>query len=163
MEVRVEAVPAAATFLLRQRVLRAHEELGQLALPGDDDPDTCHVAALTASGEVVSTANVRREPPPWEPNANDGWRLRGMATSEQLRGRGLGTRLLDAALAHVATRGGGLVWCNARLPAQRCYDRGGFATRGEPWNDPDLGPHVVMWRYVEREVPRGTSPDDGTK
>jgi predicted GNAT family N-acyltransferase len=156
MEVRVEAVPAAVTFRLRQRVLRAHEEVGHLALPGDDDPDTCHVAALTASDEVVSTANVRREPPPWQPNAEHGWRLRGMATSEQLRGRGLGARLLDAALVHVANRGGGLVWCNARLPAQRFYGRAGFKTRGEPWDDPDLGPHVVMWRYVDRDVPLRT-------
>ena len=148
MDVRIEAVPAAVTFPLRQRVLRSHEPIDQLALPGDDDADTCHVAALTATGEVVGTANVRREPPPWEAGANGGWRLRGMATSPELRGRGIGARLLDAALAHVASRGGGLVWCFARVPARRFYDRAGFVTRGEPWIEPDLGPHVAMWRLV---------------
>jgi predicted GNAT family N-acyltransferase len=156
MDVRVEAVPAAITFRLRQRVLRTHEQPRQMALPGDDDSDTCHVAALTASDEVVSTANVRREPPPWKPSAEEGWRVRGMATTEELRGQDIGARLLDAALAHVAARGGGLVWCNARVPAQRFYSRAGFETRGEPWEDTDLGPHVVMWRYVERDVPLPT-------
>lgn len=155
MEVRVEAVPATVTFRLRQRVLRPHEQLKQLALPGDDDPDTCHLAALTASHEVVSTANVRREPPLWDPDSEDGWRIRGMATNEELRGRGFGARLLDAVLVHVAARGGGLIWCHARVPAQRFYHRAGFVTRGEPWDDPDLGRHVVMWRYVERDVPCG--------
>jgi len=148
VDVRVEAVPASITFPLRQQVLRTHQAPGQLALPGDDDPDTCHVAALTPAGEVVGTANVRRQAPPWEPGADDTWRLRGMATSPELRGRGIGARLLQSVLAHVDAHGGGLVWCNARLPAQRFYEHAGFVTRGEPWIEPDLGPHVVMWRQV---------------
>jgi predicted GNAT family N-acyltransferase len=148
----VEAVPAVVTFRLRQEILRPHEQLEQQALPGDDDPDTCHLAALTGNGEVVGTANVRREPPPWEPSAEAAWRLRGMATTPELRGQGIGTRLLDAALSHVVGRGGGLVWCNARVPAQRFYEGAGFVTRGESWNHPDLGPHVTMWRYVEPRI-----------
>jgi hypothetical protein len=71
VDVRVEVVPAAVTFPLRQRVLRPHESVERLALPGDDAPDTCHVVARTPRGHVVGTANVRREPPPWEPDAVD--------------------------------------------------------------------------------------------
>jgi GNAT superfamily N-acetyltransferase len=149
VDVCVEAVAAADTFPLRQRVLRTHERIEQLALAGDDNPDTRHVAALTATGEVVGTANVRRDGPPWDPDAEGAWRLRGMATSEELRGRGIGSRLLDAVLTHVASRGGGLVWCFARSPAVRFYERAGFVTRGEPWVDPDLGPHVAMWQKVK--------------
>lgn len=149
VDVRVEAVPAAVTFPLRRQVLRPHERIEQLVLPGDDAPDTCHVAAITATGEVVGTANVRRESPPWEPSAEGAWRLRGMATTEDLRGRGIGARLLDAVLEHVASRGGGLVWCFARVPALRFYGRAGFVTRGEAWYDPDLGPHVAMWHQVK--------------
>jgi predicted GNAT family N-acyltransferase len=130
-------------------VLRTNERIEQLALPGDDDPDTCHVAALTASHEVVGTANVRLEPPPWEPDAESAWRLRGVATRQELRGRGIGGRLLDAVLTHIAIRGGGLVWCFARVPALRFYQRAGFVTRGEPWTDPDLGPHIAMWLHVK--------------
>jgi predicted GNAT family N-acyltransferase len=152
MEVRVEAVPAAMTFQLRRQVLRPHEGLDQLALPGDDNPDTCHLAARTARGRVVGTAMVRHEAPAWDLDAVGAWRLRGMATSKNLRGRGIGTRVLDAVLAHVASRGGGLLWCNARVPVKAFYERAGFVTEGEPWIDPDIGPHVAMWRQVEAGV-----------
>jgi predicted GNAT family N-acyltransferase len=72
-----------------------------------------------------------------------------MATSEELRGLGIGARVLDAVLAHVASHGGGLLWCNARVPAVPFYSRAGLTTHGEPWMDPDIGPHVAMWRQVE--------------
>ncbi len=149
LDVRVEAVPAAVTFPLRQQVLRPHESIDQQALPGDEDPDTRHVAARTGRGQVVGTAVVRLEAPPWQPGAVGSWRLRGMATHENVRGRGVGTRVLDAVLAHVASHGGGLLWCNARVPAKAFYERAGFIMRGEPWIDPEIGPHVAMWRQVE--------------
>jgi hypothetical protein len=41
-----------------------------------------------------------------------------------------------------------LLWCNARTPARRCYERAGLQTRGEPWDDPEIGPHVAMWREL---------------
>jgi GNAT superfamily N-acetyltransferase len=72
-----------------------------------------------------------------------------MATTEHLRGRGIGARLIDRVLAHVASHRGGLVWCFARIPALRFYSRAGFVTRGQPWVDPDLGPHVAMWQHVD--------------
>jgi GNAT superfamily N-acetyltransferase len=149
VQVIVEAVPASVTFPLRQQDLRPHESFERLALPGDDDPDSCHLAARTAHRRVVGTATVRREAPPWEPATRTAWRLRGMATSEGLRGQGIGTQVLDAVITHVASRGGGLLWCNARTPAIAFYERAGFLTRGERWMDPNIGPHVAMWRNVE--------------
>jgi GNAT superfamily N-acetyltransferase len=146
--VRVERVAAAVTFPLRQRVLRPHEALHDLALPGDDDPDTAHFAA-TEDGEVVATASVRREPPPWPVAPRASWRLRGMATAERRRGQGLGTSLLAAVIEHVGRHGGGLLWCNARVPAVPFYERAGFVTRGDPWTDAVIGPHVAMERAVE--------------
>ena len=96
----------------------------------------------------MGTATVRREAPPWAADAPDAWRLRGMATAEGWRGRGIGGRVLAAVVDHVASRGGGLLWCNARVPAAPFYERAGLATRGEPWTDPDIGPHVAMCRSV---------------
>jgi predicted GNAT family N-acyltransferase len=49
----------------------------------------------------------------------------------------------------VTDHGGGLLWCNARVPAINLYRRGGFVEHGEMWEDPDIGPHVVMWRLVQ--------------
>jgi predicted GNAT family N-acyltransferase len=71
-----------------------------------------------------------------------------MATAEGRRSQGIGQAVLAAAIAHVCSSGGGLLWCNARVPAVTFYRRAGFTTRGEPWDEPDIGPHVVMYRVV---------------
>lgn len=147
--IRVERVPAEVTFRLRQRVLRPHETLDQLALRGDDAPDAGHFAAYDEAGDVVGTATVRRHPPPWDPDDARAWRLRGMATADGMRSRGVGGKVLAAVIDHVAREGGGLLWCNARTPAVEFYRRAGFETRGDEWLDLVIGPHIVMLRWVD--------------
>jgi GNAT superfamily N-acetyltransferase len=147
--VRVERVAARATFPLRQRVLRPHQTVDDLAQSGDDDPDSGHFAAIDAAGEIVGTASVYREPPPWSPGATEAWRLRGMATAEGQRSQGIGGDVLAAVIAHVRSAGGGVLWCNARVPAVTFYRRAGFVTRGQPWDEPAIGPHVAMYRTVD--------------
>lgn len=148
-DVTVGPAPVGDTLALRQRVLRPHETLAQLRVAGDDGPRSLHVVARTADGTVVGTASVWPEAAPWDTGGAAAWRLRGMATAEGWRGAGVGGRLLDAVIDHVAAHGGGVFWCNARIPAQRFYERAGLVTRGEPWDDPDIGPHVRMWRIVD--------------
>jgi len=154
----VTEVEPSRTFRLRQQVLRPHESIEQMSLFDDDDPDTGIFAAVEpATGEVVGTGNVRREPPPAAlatilpagPGVGQQWRLRGMATREDLRGQGIGARILAACTAHVAARGGGLLWCNARLGARVFYGRAGFSEFGPEFDEGQIGPHVVMWRMVE--------------
>jgi GNAT superfamily N-acetyltransferase len=153
VDVRIDRVSAIVTWPLRQRVLRPHQTPEQMALPDDEDPDTGHYAALDAADCIVGTASVRRESPPWDVAAGSAWRLRGMATDDSVRNRGIGSEVLAAAVAHVAGRGGGLLWCNARIGAVAFYERAGFETRGEPFDEPDIGPHVAMWRHVEPGAP----------
>jgi GNAT superfamily N-acetyltransferase len=132
-------------------VLRPGRVDEESAYQADDDPDTVHVAARVTAGpcaEVVSVGTVLREAPPWEPERADGWRVRGMATRPDVRRQGLGGRVLDALLDHVAGRGGGLVWCNARVAAEPLYTRAGFMRRGGVFELPGIGPHHLMWRTV---------------
>ncbi|HVY61008.1 MAG TPA: GNAT family N-acetyltransferase, partial [Planctomycetota bacterium] len=65
-----------------------------------------------------------------------------------LRRRGLGRALLEACAAHVAARGGTLLWCNARLSAADFYRACGFETVGEVFEVPRFGPHFIMRRPV---------------
>lgn len=143
MTVEVQRVEVARTLPLRQQVLRPDESLDELRLPGDDDPETGHFAAIL-DGEVIGTASVRREEPAWPHDEAASWRLRGMATAEGWRNRGVGAAVLDAVLDHVRHHGGGLLWCNARTPALSFYLRAGFVTRGESWVDLVIGPHIAM-------------------
>ena len=161
----VELVDAQVVRPLRRAVLRPDQPVASSAYPGDDDPRTAHGAVLAPalpppwSGDgdggdgpgmpvVIAVGTVLVDPPPWDPERREAWRVRGMATAPQWRGRGLGTTVLAALVDHAAAPGDGLVWCNARVPARRLYERAGFAARGEVFDIPGIGPHVRMWRTL---------------
>ncbi|HXQ44334.1 MAG TPA: GNAT family N-acetyltransferase [Acidimicrobiales bacterium] len=157
--IAVDVVPAWTTWPLRQEVLRPGRAVRDCVYPGEDDPRAAHAAALrreVASGGalvVLAVGVVIPEAPPWDADGDRSWRLRGMATRPAAQGQGLGRRVLDLLVGHVAAHGGGLLWCNARTPALALYERAGFVPRGEVFELPEIGPHLVMWRTV--------TPSDG--
>ncbi len=148
----VGRVEAARTFPLRRRVLRPYQSLEQMARAGDDFPETGNYVAFS-DGEVIGTATVRREAPPWIVDARSDvrsmWRLRGMATAEEWRNRGVGTAVLAAVIDHVGSHGAGLLWCQARTPAVPFYRRAGFRSHGDTWIDPDIGSHIAMEQWLD--------------
>ena len=169
--VHVGQVPAPVVRALRHRVLRPGRPESESIYPEDLDPTTVHVAARvtgSVSGEgtgqpraVVAVGTALRAALPWDPDMSGaGWRVRGMATAPECRGRGLGTAVLDALVSAVAGAGATVVWCNARVPARRLYERAGFSVRGEEFDVPQLGPHLVMWRTVGLCQPIGVVVPD---
>ena len=143
---------------LRGAVLRPGLPAEQSVFPGDEGPEATHVAVVEdGEGPVLAVGSLLPEDPPgWMaattavavPAAASGerwWRVRGMATVEGRRGEGLGAQVLDALLEAAAGRGG-VVWCNARLPAVPFYRRAGFAPVGEVFEEPRIGPHQAMVR-----------------
>ena len=145
----VRSVAVEETYALRAKVLRNGGPPEAARLPGDDDPEVATYAALDADEGLIGCVGLFPEACPDLPeHPGKGWRIRGMATAEGWRGQGVGAQVLQAALDHVASRGGGLVWCNARTPAASFYERAGFQVIGEPWDDREIGPHVRMWRAV---------------
>lgn len=134
-------------------MLRPHRTIEQLRLPSDELVSTRCFAAFDEAGEVIGTSQVALEDPAFD--AGDighavlpSWRLRGMATRADARSSGVGTALLGRAIGYVAGQGGRVLWCHARLPAVTPYARARFRTYGVPWEEPDIGPHVVMWRSM---------------
>jgi hypothetical protein len=75
-----------------------------------------------------------------------------MATAPHWQGQGVGALVLRAALAHAEEQGGLLLWCNARWGAVEFYRRAGLATWGEVWEEPVIGPHVVMFKRLRTPV-----------
>jgi len=142
----VQPVEASRTYGLRQQVLRPNLKVEDMALFGDGGPDTGIFGAVdAATGLMESVA----------PHENrDTWRLRGMATREDLRGTGIGAAVLEACVEHVAARGGGFLWCNARVKARRFYARAGFAEWGDEFQSLDTA-HIAMWRMVSPEGSQG--------
>ena len=104
--------------------------------PGDDDPRGGHYAVLGDDGAPLAVGTVIPEAP--------GWRVRGMATAADARGRGLGAVVLAALIEHARAQGAELVWCAARPRAIPLYERAGFVAEGEQYDVPELGPHRRM-------------------
>ncbi len=127
---------------LRHRVLRPGQGYEETAYPGDDLPDTVHFGAFDGN-RLVGIASLYRED-----RSAPGWRLRGMATDDAVRGTGFGGALLAACIDHVAAAGGGELWCNARMVAVGFYQRAGFEIVSDEFDVPGIGAHVVMARAV---------------
>jgi ribosomal protein S18 acetylase RimI-like enzyme len=138
-EFQVRAVDPALTRPLRQRVLRPHESLQELA---SHEPPGVHAVGAFAGDELVAAGFVCPDGGPGE------WRVRGMATDERFRGRGAGAAILDELVAHAHGQGATRVWCNARTPAVSLYARAGFEIESEEFEIPEIGPHFVMARRV---------------
>lgn len=140
----VRAITPAQVRQLRHAVLRPFDPPEKLVYAGDDDPDTLHAGAFEGDA-LVGIASVCREPMP--DGSDDGhWRLRGMATLPEARGRGYGRALLEHCFAHIRSQGGTLLWCNARVAALGFYEHLGFVAQGEQFEIVPIGPHYVMTR-----------------
>jgi GNAT superfamily N-acetyltransferase len=150
-EFLVRPITEAETRPLRSQVLRPGVPPEQLVYHGDDSAESFHAGAFT-DGKLASIASVYREPmpgsTPGDPRHDSAFRLRGMATLPELRGRGLGAAVLQSCLLHVASRGATILWCNARTGALGYYLKLGFTTEGEEFEIEGIGPHYVMWRTV---------------
>jgi GNAT superfamily N-acetyltransferase len=140
MHIRPIAVEEAR--ILRHTVLRPNLSPEESVFPGDDEPTSLHLGAFERD-ELVGIATLIQAACPVDGRADD-WRLRGMATVQQVRNRGIGGMLLSRCVAHVRAVGGDRVWCNGRSSARRFYERHGLKAVGEEFLSPHTGPHYLF-------------------
>lgn len=138
----IKFITAYQTTNLRQLTLRQNQKADELIYPGDFDNDTVHFGAFINS-ELVGIASIYKEQLK-DNNQTQSWRLRGMATTEEVRGKGYGKDLMNKCIAHIISRNGKLLWCNARTTAEKFYEKFGMKRTGEIFYPENLGPHVVM-------------------
>ena len=122
---------------MRRSVLRPHQTLDELAAHESDD---AFAVGVHDGDELTAVGFVVREGEPGH------WRIRGMATAPEARGRGAGAAVLRALVAHAEANGATRVWCNARVRAISLYERAGFRVVSDVFEPPDIGPHVKMER-----------------
>jgi ribosomal protein S18 acetylase RimI-like enzyme len=135
----VREINIVDTRPLRQAILRPHQTLEDLA--AHEPPGTFAVGAFD-DDVLISVGFVTPEGGPGS------WRVRGMATLPQARGRGAGAAVLDALVTHAREQGATRVWCNARTPARSLYERAGFGIASDEFELPEIGPHFVMERNI---------------
>jgi GNAT superfamily N-acetyltransferase len=131
----VTPLPLADTRALRQAVLRPHQTVEELA---DHEPAGAVAFGAFQGSELVAVGLVGPDGEPGD------WRVRGMATAPQARGRGAGSAILNALVQHAIAHGAARIWCNARTPALTLYQRAGFVVASDEFEPPDIGPHYRM-------------------
>jgi GNAT superfamily N-acetyltransferase len=154
---RTMAVDARIVRPLRGQVLRPGQPADQLVFPADDAPETLHVA-IVEGGRVLGVGSVMRDSHPRDPRPDD-WRVRGMASRPEVRGRGIGAALLAHCEAHTREHGGARLWCNARTAAQSFYEHAGFTAEGDKFDIPSIGPHYLMSKQLDH-APGDEEPPD---
>ena len=145
----IREITADETRSLRQSILRPHQTLAECVYPGDRDAETFHLGVFDRNTLVtIASVYAERETRFDMFEVDSQFRLRGMATIEHYRGRGMGAALLHECLRRSWSAGANLLWCNARTSASGYYDKMGFQAIPERFELPGIGPHRVM--FVER-------------
>ena len=138
------------TYGLRHRILRPHQTIEDCKYDHDDDPNTIHAGAFY-EGKLVSVASFLMENHP-DFSEDVQYRLRGMATVEELRNQGLGRAVVSFGVTAVKERGANFIWCKARTLVQAYYMKLGFHPYGEVFDYPPIGLHIVMYRRLKLGV-----------
>jgi len=81
--------------------------------------------------------------------AGKAYQLRGMATTEKYRSKGLGNQLVNFAIVYLRGQKVNYVWCNARKKAAAFYKNLGFETISPEFEVPNIGPHYVMYVKIQ--------------
>lgn len=146
MNIEINKINAADTRILRQLILRPHQSADELVYEDDDHADTVHFGAYDHD-ELCGIASLYKHKLKGI-DENESWRLRGMATSERCRGKGVGVLLMDKCIKHIKYHNGKLFWCNARTTAEGFYEKFGLKRYGDVFTPEGLGEHVVMIKYL---------------
>lgn len=144
--VTIKEVSVEQIYPLRHQILRKGQPIETCYYPEDSREGVFHVAAF-CEDEIVGIGSFYPEAHN-ELKSGFSWRLRGMATSEDVRGRGVGRQLLESGLELCGRKGGEILWCNARTSAVDFYRKLNFEIQGEVFNIENIGPHYLMYKQL---------------
>ena len=131
---------------LRREVLRPWMTPVEFARAQTSLPGTIH-AALISDNDVLAVGSVMPNPHPHDPQPND-WRIRGMATREDQRGKGYGSQVLAFCEQKAREHGAKRLWCNARIGARTLYERAGMHVEGGQFEIDLIGSHYLMSKIL---------------
>jgi GNAT superfamily N-acetyltransferase len=128
---------------IRKEVLRPGKlTLDECRYPTDKVSGAFHLGCYL-QGKLVCIASFH--PQSYRDFRGEGFQLRGMATLENYRIRGLGNHLLNFAIVYLRGQHVNYLWCNARKTALQFYKNTGFEVISPEFDVPDIGPHYVLY------------------
>lgn len=144
-KIEISIIETADTYHIRSAELRQGLPLETCKFEGDNELYTFHLGCFV-DNELASIGSF------YLFNTNkillpvSQYQLRGMATLEKFRGKGLGLgrNIIATAREYLSERDCHLLWCNARESAIVFYEKVDFQKNSEMFDIPDVGPHVIM-------------------
>lgn len=142
----LQRIEAAEARPLRRALLHPSLPLAAVDYQADSHPSALHVGAFK-DWVLVGIATVHPQPMP-SAIRTGAWRIRDIAVEHGHRGRGVGAWMLERCLEHAATAEGQVAWCTARAGAYGFFERLGFKRAGAAIDDPEDGPHYLLYREL---------------
>jgi len=140
IEVRAARDPSEveAALELRYRVFVEEQGVAFAADQDGRDPEALHIVAFD-EGQLAGTCRLLFD---------DGVsRLGRMAVEPELRGRGVGALILDAAEVESRAAGAAKIRLHAQTAARSLYARAGFQVQGDEFVEEGI-PHVTMEKQL---------------
>ncbi len=138
--IEIKLISPEDTYKIRRVILRKNIPLSEKS-EGDFDKDTFHLGAFI-EGELISVATLIKNESSFFEGSQ--YRLRGMATSENYQGKGLGKKLILKAEEILKERKVDVLWFNARIVALEFYKKLGYKIIGEEFDIQFIGTHYTM-------------------
>ncbi len=144
----IKQVPVETIINLRHEILRPGLPIETARFDGDNDAGTHHFACFhvdDSHGEPLCCVSYMLR----NLNETPSWQLRGMATQEQFKGKGIGKALVTYAETELSVKSDiKNFWCNARAESTGFYEKTGWTFASEEFNIPNVGPHYVIVKVL---------------
>lgn len=139
----IRFIHATDLLAIRNEVLREGKLTpAQCRFPTDGLEGAFHLGYYV-DNKLASIASFH--PQQYGSYIGNGYQLRGMATLEKFRGKGLGNQLLNFGIVYLRGRRANYLWCNARKNALPFYLNLGFEVISDAFEIPGIGPHHVLY------------------
>lgn len=144
-EIEIKTVGVNLIKGLRYKVLWPHlDGVEQCEIAPDREATTFHLAAFYGDRVVGTSTFIVDVNSKFE--EQNQYRLRAMATDPEVRGMGVGAKIIRAAEQELRSKGVKLLWCDARLIATGFYEKLNFKIKGQVYQVPKIGPHKLMFK-----------------
>ncbi|MBV1880083.1 MAG: GNAT family N-acetyltransferase [Pseudomonadales bacterium] len=138
----IRKIKSIDTLSLRQEILRPRSEVSECLYEGDDDNTTAHFGAVQ-NDTIVGIISVYNRSNPII-CSDHGFQLRAMATASNVRGRGIGLKLLEAAENYAEQNNSNYIWANSRTVAIGFYKKAGYTIESQEFEIKGVGPHYLV-------------------
>lgn len=145
----IKKISSAETFSVRHPVLRKGKPMESCHFEGDDLETTQHFG-LYLEQEIVGIISLFKKSNPDFQEKNQ-YQIRGMAVLEDQRKKDFGKALILYSEEQCKNQNVDLIWFNARIEASGFYEKMGYQKIGVPFEIPDVGEHIVMFKKNKNE------------